>query len=85
MTAAEMKTLKYVLYICYLVLFKKELIQAFINSDNEVNVITPAYVKKLSFWVRKTDIGAQKINGITLVTYGIVVANFFLQNKYSRD
>lgn len=43
------------------------------------------YAEKLGFWVWKTDIGAQKIDSVTLVTHEIVVANFFLKNKYDRN
>lgn len=56
MTTARMEALQYVLYIRYLVLFKQELVQAFINSGNKVNAMTPAYIKKLDFRVQKTDI-----------------------------
>lgn len=64
--------------IYYLLYFKKiqAKIQALINSDNEVNTMTPAYVKKLCFCIRKTDIGVQKINNSIFETFKMVLANF---------
>lgn len=55
-----------------------------INSENEVNAITPVYIVKLDFIIQKTDIGTQKINGLFLVTYGIVLASFLVQNKFRK-
>ena len=43
-----------------------------------------AYVKKLGLQVRKTDFGAQKIDGSTLETYGIVIAGFQVQDKFEK-
>ena len=65
-------------YIHYPVQFRKdkEAIKALINSDSEVNAITPVYTKKLGLWSQKTDVGAQKIVGLLIKTYGIVVAIF---------
>lgn len=31
------------------------------------------------------NVSTQKIDGITLVTYGMIVINFFLQDKHSKD
>lgn len=78
MTIAEIETLQYIIYICYLVLFKQELVQAFIDSDNEANVITPVYAEKLGLQIQKTDISIQKSNSTTLVTHNMIVANFSL-------
>lgn len=36
------------------------------------------YVTKLSFIISKTNIGAQKIDGLILVTYGMVIVGFLL-------
>ena len=46
-----------------------------------VNAMHPAYAKKLGFLVRKTNVGAQKIDGSTLETFGMVIAGFSLQDK----
>ena len=72
--------LDWVLYIHYLMQFRKDkeraIIQALINSGNEVNAITPAYAKQIDFWTRKTDVKAQKIDSSLLATYGMVIAAF---------
>ena len=47
-----------------------------IDLRSEVNVIAPAYVKKLGLRLRKTDVGAQKIDRSTLETYSMVIAGF---------
>lgn len=43
----ERSELQLVPCINYLVLFKKELIEALINFSSEVNVISPIFIKKL--------------------------------------
>ena len=46
--------------------------------------MTPAYVAKLGLKVRKTDIGVQKIDGSTFETFGIVLADFQVENKLRK-
>ena len=60
MTDPRKKAQEFFSCIHYPVQFKKNTteIQALINSKSEVNVIAPAYAKKLGFWLQKTDIGA---------------------------
>lgn len=72
--------------IWYLVQFQKDQkkIQALINSGSEVNAMTPIYAAKLGLTIWKTNVGAQKIDGLTLVTYGMVIAGFSLQDKLGR-
>lgn len=43
--------------------------------------MTPTYKAKLGFVTWKSDIGIQKINGLTLVTYKIILAGFSVKNK----
>lgn len=52
--------LKRMLYIYYLICFKKDQgkVQALLNSGNEVNAMIPAYATKLGFKVQSTDIRA---------------------------
>ena len=54
----------------------KALVQALIDSRSEVNTIYPSFVKQLGLPIKPTDVGAQKIDSITLDTHGIVVAAF---------
>lgn len=67
--------LQLVLYICYLVYFKrlKSNIQVLINSKNEFNTINLTYTKKLGLHIRKTDVKAW-----------IVIASFSLQDKLEK-
>ena len=67
--------------ICYPINFEKKPVSALINSSNEVNIIYPTFAKELGFSIRLTDIGAQKIDGTTLNTYGIVVIVFLVTDK----
>ena len=55
-----------------------------IDSDNEVNIITPAYTAKLGLTPRPTNIGAQKIDGSVLGINGITIAGFLMERKFER-
>ena len=46
--------------------------------------MNPTYTAKLGLVTWKTDVGAQKIDGSTLVTYGMVLAGFSVQDKLGR-
>ena len=58
--------------------------QALIDSGSEVNAIHPSFVKQLGLSIRPTDVGAQKIDGTTLDTHGMVVAAFSVEDKANR-
>ena len=59
-------------------------VRALINSGSEVNAMTPAYTSKLGLRVCQTDVGAPKIDGPTLKTFGIVLASFQVEDKQGR-
>ena len=46
--------------------------------------MSPAYAERLGFKTWKTNVGAQKIDGSTLETFRIVIADFQVENKGSR-
>ncbi len=46
--------------------------------------MTLAYVAKLGLTTQKTDVGDQKIDGSTLVTYEIVIVRFSDQDKLGK-
>lgn len=48
------------------------------DFGSKVNVITPAYMVKLSFVIQNTNVGTQKIDSSTLETYRIVIAGFLI-------
>lgn len=60
--------LEYVPCIYYLVRFKKNKaeVQTLLNSDNEVNIITPAYTARLGQKIQLINVVAQKFNSSTL-------------------
>ena len=46
------------------------------DSDNKVNTIYQTFAQKLELLIRPIDVRAQKIDGIMLNTYKIIVAVF---------
>ena len=75
-----------VLCIHYPVQFQEdqEQVRSLLNSGSEVNAISPVYAKRLGFKTWKTNVGAQKIDGSTLEIFGIVIANFQVEDKDGR-
>ena len=55
--------------------------QALINLRSEVNAIHLFFAKQLGLPIRLTDVEAQKIDGTTLDTHGVVVAAFSVMDK----
>ena len=86
MTSAYEETLKCVPYIHYLVWFKKNTskVQILINSESEINAIHLIFARQQGFFIRPIDIGAKKIDDITLDTYKMVVAAFLMTNKVNQ-
>ena len=77
--APKVRVLDRVSCICYPVQFRKDKskdILALLDSESEVNAMTPAYAAYLGLKVRVTNVDAQKIDGSSLATYGIVIAAF---------
>ena len=52
--------------------------------SSEVNAIYPIFAEKLGFVVRIINVSAQKIDGTTLETYGMVVAVFSMTDQANR-
>ena len=88
MTASpEANTLQRVPCIHYPVQFQGDQageVRALIDSGNEVNAMTPAFAARLGLSVRPTGIGAQKIDGSALRTYGMAIAGFSIQDKSGK-
>lgn len=55
--------------------------RALIEPGSEANAMHLACAAKLGLSIRKTDVGAQKIDGTTLETFGKVIASFQIQDK----
>lgn len=62
--------------IYYLIGFKKKEVQALIDLRSEVNAMILVYALELSFKVYHIKVGTQKIDGSTLDTFEMVLANF---------
>ena len=73
-----------VLFIRYPVNFRKKSMLSLFDLGNEVNAVHPAFAKELSLPIRPTNVGAKKIDCITLETYRIVVAILSMEDKDSR-
>ena len=77
--AQKMKVLDKIPCICYPMQFWKDKakdILALLNFKSKINAMTLAYTAQLGFKVRKTNVGAQKIDKSSLKTYGLVIAGF---------
>ena len=46
------------------------------NSGSKLNVMSLACIERLSLKARKTNVGAQKIDGSALETFEMVIADF---------
>ena len=79
-------TLERVPCIHYPLRFRKDTVgvRALVDSDSEVNAMTPVYAAKLGLQVRRTDIRAQRIDSSTLETFGMVLADFQVEDKLGR-
>ena len=75
-----------VLCIWYPVIFQKKSVSMSVlfDSGSEVNAIYPTLAQKLGLPVRLIDIEAQKIDGIMLDTFGMVVTAFSVMDKANR-
>ena len=63
---------------------QQQQVRALLNSGSEVNAMSPAYAKKLGLKTRKTNVGAQKIDGSALETFEMVIADFQVEDKGGR-
>ena len=55
-----------------------------LDSSSKVNAINPDYAQKLRLKIRRTNIGAQKIDYSALETFGMVITDFQIEDKASR-
>ena len=56
-----------------------------LDSGSKVNAKIPAYAKKLGLKTWKTSVAAQKIDGSTPETFGMVIADFQVEDKGGRS
>lgn len=55
-----------------------------IDSGSEINVIHAAYTIKLDLFIRKMDLGIQKINKSHLDSFKMVIAAYSVKDKLER-
>ncbi len=84
MTDKKTEELERVLCIRYPVTFKDQT-EALLDSGSEVNAMSQAFAQQLGLKIHKTNVGAQKIDGTTLETYGMVVSTFSVSDKDGRE
>ena len=71
-------------YIQYPIQFQEEQVKSLLDNGSKVNAINPNFAQKLGFKVWKINVGAQKIDGSALETFGIVIADFQVKDKASK-
>ena len=76
--------LERVLCIWYFVTFKDQ-IEALLDSKSKVNAMSQAFAYQLGLKIWKTNVKTQKIDGITLETYRIIVFTFFILDKDNKE
>ena len=62
----------------------QEQIRALLDSGSEVNAMSSTYAEKLGLKTWKTNVGAQKIDGSALETFGMVIADFQVEDRSGR-
>ena len=69
--------------IRYSIIFRKKSVPVSIllNSGSKVNAIHPTFVRELGLPIKPIDVKAQKIDGIILDTFGMIVAAFSVRDK----
>ena len=72
--------------IRYPITFRKKSVSmsALLDSGSKVNAIHPTLARKLGLPIRPTDVGAQKIDGTMLNTFGMVVLAFSVTDKANQ-
>lgn len=54
------------------------------DSGSKINAIVLINAAKLEFTIWKTNDNAQKFDGLTLMTYKMIIASFLLKNKLKK-
>ncbi len=70
--------------IRYSVTFKDQT-EALLDSGSEVNAMSQAFEQQLGLKIHKINVRAQKIDGTTLETYGMIVSIFSVSDKDGRE
>ncbi len=84
MTDKKTEELKWVPCIWYPVILKDQT-EALLDSGSEVNAMSQAFAQQLGLKIRKTNVRAQKIDGMTLETNKMVVSTFSVSDKDGKE
>ena len=63
---------------------QQQQVRALLDSGSEVNAMSPAYAKRLGLKTWKINVRAQKIDDFILETFGMVIADFQVEDKGGR-
>ena len=82
----ECPNLAQVSCIRYPITFRKKSVpvSSLLDSGSEASAIYPTFAWELGLSIRTMDVGAQKIDGIMLDTFGMVVIAFSVADKANR-
>ena len=81
---SSLEVLHRVTCIWYSVQFQANQVKALIDSCSKVNVMTLVFAAKIGFTPKSTNVGILKIDGSPLKTYGMVSAEFLLQDSLGK-
>ncbi len=84
MTEKKEEELERIPCIWYPVTFKDQT-KALLDSESEVNAMRQAFAHQLGLRIWKTNVIVQKIDGITLETYEMIVSTFSVADKDGRE
>ncbi len=84
MTKKTEEELERVSNIWYFVTFKDQT-KALLDSRSEINAMSQAFAQQLGLKICKTNVGAQKIDGTILETYGMIVSTFSISDKDGKE
>ena len=73
-----------VLCIRYPINFKKKSMSVLLDLGSKVNIVHLIFAKELGLSIRSTGVGAQKIYGTMVDTYGMIVAAFSVIDKANQ-
>ena len=83
MTEKTEEELEQISCIWYPVIIKNQT-EALLDLGSKINAMSQAFAHELGLKIQKTNVKAQKINGISLEIYGMVVSTFFVLDKDDR-
>lgn len=69
----------------WLMQFGQYLIETHINFGSKINTIQPSFARKLGLNIGEINVDIQRINGIKLEIFDMVIACFLVENKVGKS